>query len=245
MSTPRLWLLFLATAGTVLLATLPLRVVLAWFGDAGAAGLSASEVSGTVWRAHASDVTWQGLALGELALRLQPRSLLRGELGLRVETATSSFVLVRGRRQGVRDARGPFSLPVEGMPDTRLLLDLDRADALFVDGRCGVAGGQARARLQAQAPALAPLADMQLHAPLVCDGDDLLAAFEPVDPDRMARIGLDSLAMRARLHGDGRYTLEFHAAPANAAMRRVLAAGGFQPGPEGMVLDLHGHTRLR
>lgn len=245
MSTPRLWLLFLVVVGVVVLALLPLRLVLPWFVDAGAMGVSASAVSGTVWRAHARDVAWQGASLGDLSLRLSPWPLLRGELDLQVDAATSSLVLVRGRRHGVRAASGTFPLPIEGMPRTPLLLELEGADALFIDGRCQVAGGHARARLQPQSPALAPLADLQLGARLACDGDDLLAAFEPVEAGRVSGTGLDSLRLRARLRGDGSYVLEVRAAPASAAMRLALAAAGFRPGPDGLALDLQGQLRLR
>ena len=80
----------------VLLAVAPLSLVL---GDrAAAAGLSAAEVSGTVWRGRLSDAAYRGLRLGDVGLGVRPLSLLAGcpRLGFKGEAATG---LARERKR--------------------------------------------------------------------------------------------------------------------------------------------------
>ncbi|MEH6677432.1 type II secretion system protein N [Phenylobacterium sp.] len=80
----------------VLLAVAPLSLVV---GDRAAkAGLSATEVSGTVWRGRLADAAYRGLRLGEVRLGVSPLSLLAGRprLGFKGEAAAGAARLGRG-----------------------------------------------------------------------------------------------------------------------------------------------------
>src|SRR3546814_16015160 len=71
---------FVLALTILLVATLPLRMVIATgAGDTFATtGLSAADASGPAWSGHLRAVEWSGVAPGDVAVSLRPLSLLAG-----------------------------------------------------------------------------------------------------------------------------------------------------------------------
>src|SRR3546814_4437272 len=79
MSRRTLVVVFVLALTILLVATLPLRMVIATgAGDTFATtGLSAAEASGPAWSGHLRAVEWRGVAHGDVAVSLRPLSLDR------------------------------------------------------------------------------------------------------------------------------------------------------------------------
>lgn len=142
LAAPALGAVFGLAALLVLLAMAPLSLVL---GDRAAkAGLSAAQVSGTVWRGRLSDAAYQGLRLGEVRLGVSPLSLLAGRprLGFQVEAANGAARVGGGGVELIDvDAVLPLGqlAPASGLAGTVTLADVSLD---LRDGQCRRARGQ-------------------------------------------------------------------------------------------------------
>ena len=203
----------------VLLAVAPLSLVL---GDrAAAAGLSAAEVSGTVWRGRLSDAAYRGLRLGDVGLGVRPLSLLAGRprLGFKGEAATGAARLGRGAVEliGV-DAVLPLGqlAPASGLAGTvrmaGVLLDLR-------DGECRRADGQV---------ALQDISLAGLHLPgLVLAGAPTCAGASLALPLRGQAEGVDVQA-DLLIGADGGYQMDMVLRTTRPEVGAALAAAGYE-----------------
>jgi len=134
--------LFALVAILVLLASVPLRLVL---GERAAdLGLSAERVSGTVWAGTLTAASFQGLALGDVRVGLNPFALLIGRVRLGFSSAEARGAL-RLAPQGIAfegvDLTASTGVVAPGLPlsGTAELADLDLD---LIGGACRNAGGQ-------------------------------------------------------------------------------------------------------
>ena len=193
-----------------LTALLPARLLLP-------APLTATAVSGSVWKAELTGAALGRMHLGDTAAALQPGALLRGRLQWDVLGAVTGAVtgqIWRGfTAGGVAGLNGRVNgSPLPGLP----LAGVNLADVMATldgAGRCEAAGGQVTADL-----ALPLAGQRQLAGAPRCDGAALLLPL--ASGDGRVRLELTSNAGRwtARLVISG-------AAPGEAA---ALAAGGFR-----------------
>lgn len=135
---------FALVAILALLASTPLRLVM---GErAATAGLSAERVSGTVWAGKLTGARFQGLALGEVDVGLNPFTLLVGRVRLGFDSTVAGGAL-RLAPQGIAfedvNLTAPTGVIAPGLPlsGTAELSDLDLD---LIGGACRKAGGQVR-----------------------------------------------------------------------------------------------------
>lgn len=225
---------FVLALAPMLLATLPLRLVLAELPgiDPGAPVLSADDASGSIWSGRLHSVEWHGQALGDATLALDPLSLLVGVQ--RLELATSglsgdmfSADLLRGRRTGADRVNGQLRLDIDrALPGLVAHLSFDNASLVFSGGRCQQANGAVKAELVV--PGL--IEPLRLQGPVRCDGDSGSIAFvsipSPDAPRVEAKLGIGS---------DGRYRLQSRVQPGGALTALTLQAAGFRDTPAGLV----------
>src|SRR3546814_16566619 len=114
MSRRTLVVVFVLALTILLVATLPLRMVIATgAGDTFAAtGLSAAEASGPAWSGHLRAVEWHGVAHGDVAVSLRPLSLLAGTRRVHLAARGFSVDLLQGRPTGFDSTSGQMDLPV-------------------------------------------------------------------------------------------------------------------------------------
>src|SRR3546814_17426107 len=107
MSRRTLVVVFVRALTILLVATLPLRMVIATgAGDTFAAtGLSAAEASGPAWSGHLRAVEWHGVAHGDVAVSLRPLSLLAGTRRVHLAPRGFSVDLLQGRHTGSETAK--------------------------------------------------------------------------------------------------------------------------------------------
>lgn len=74
------WLIAVGVAAAlgIALATLPAKILA---GKLAQAGLSATALTGSIWKGHARELVWRAVPLGDLRWSLTPADLLRGRLG--------------------------------------------------------------------------------------------------------------------------------------------------------------------
>ena len=225
--------LFGAFLLAALLALLPLRLVLG-VADAGAAGLSARRVDGSIWAGSLSEARLGGLALGDLDARVSPWRLLLGQLSVALDgngTARPLHGRVTMRRHGfgVEELTAGLAagslfqpLPVTG-------LDLDAVSVRFEDGACREAEGRVRATL---GPGPAGIAlPPEIAGAVRCEGGALLVPLA-------GQAGAESVTLR--VEGDGRYRAEFTLPAADPATVEQLTRLGFQPAGNGYRLVAEG-----
>ena len=229
MSRRTLALSFLLALALMLVATLPLRLVLAAGPgiDPGALGLSADGASGSIWSGRLRSVEWRGQALGDATLALDPLSLLRGVQRLEMATSGLSADLLRGRRSGIDHVNGQLQLDIERpLPGLVADISFDNANLVFSGGRCQKGGGAIEAELVV--PGLAE--PIRLQGPVRCDGDAgsiALASIPAPDAPRVEAV-LD-------IESDGHYRLQSRVQPAGVLTGLALQAAGFRQTPAGLV----------
>src|SRR3546814_657508 len=167
MSRRTLVVVFVLALTILLVATLPLRMVIATgAGDTFAAtGLSAAEASGPAWSGHLRAVEWHGVAHGDVAVSLRPLSPLAGTRRVHLAARGFSVDLLQGRHTGFESASGQLDMPVRRPLAATVQLSLAGASLVFVDGQCHKAGGSVTAQLAGvlESP-------LQLEGTVSCDG---------------------------------------------------------------------------
>ena len=134
--------LFVAVLAVTLAASFPLALALRWSGM-DAAGLSARAVSGSIWNGRLHDVRLRGLALGDVAARVDPFAFAAGTLRLALSSERGSVTLLQGNRRGIENAdltltlqQAGIALPVDGA------VRLQHVTMLFAEDGCASAGGR-------------------------------------------------------------------------------------------------------
>lgn len=224
--------LFGAIFVVALIVFLPMRLMLGWIG-LGDLGLSARQVSGSVWFGELTEAQAAGFALGDLAAHVSPIQLLVGRA--RVDVAGEGDASLQGAVSLSRHSLGvdDVSASVAGgsafapLPVTSL--DLDDVSARFKDGACDHAEGRIRATL-AGAVGGVPL-PQAMAGTARCDGNALLLPLA-------STAGTESLDLR--LHPDGSYAADMTMRTADPALGTKLQLAGFQPSANGYLLSLQG-----
>jgi general secretion pathway protein N len=224
--------LFFVLAFTfALVALLPLRIGLDWFG-LGNRGFAAREATGSVWIGAVREAQFGKLALGDLGTSLDTLPLFLGRARISVEgldgrNFKGAFVSTR-RGFGVDDVTAQLSLAGALGPLPIATVDADDVSVAFENGQCRHAEGRVRAGLSGNVggiplPALAGAAR--------CDAGLLLLPLA-------SSTGGERLQLR--IGGNGRYRAELSVRPSLPGMGPALTAAGFSPAGEGFVLRMAG-----
>jgi general secretion pathway protein N len=191
-------LFFLAALLFSLVALLPLRLALGWFGFADK-GLAAREATGSVWLGALSDARFGNAPLGDVATRLRVLPLLIGRARLDLEQADdglSAGVIASRHGFGIDDASGRIEAPALAELPTPTL-DLNDFSVRFSDGLCVHAEGLVKARFSGELGSVPLNAGFSGEAR--CDGQALLLPLA-------SQSGSDRLEVR--LFADGRYRVD-------------------------------------
>lgn len=217
------WSLFALAFVLALSTTLPLPLALQLPGLP--PPLAAAGATGTLWHGQLHEARWGTTPLGRLSLRLSPWQLALGQVQLQVAGPHLGARVLRGRRSGVQHAHGTLDLAYPGLD---LRLHLDDASAVFGRGGCSHAGGSLvlePAPMHATGAAL-PV----LRATPRCEGGQWLALFE-------SEAGATPARAELRLDAAGTLRTRIDVDTSAPAARLALAAHGFEPSGEAMVLD--------
>ena len=211
--------LFAAILVVALIVTLPLRLALAWFGVA-EAGMTAREVTGSIWSGRLVEARFGQIALGELAARVAPLPLLIGHA--RIELAAPDGA-AGSRLSGAIDvtrhdiglSHVTASLPVGNAfsPVPVTTLELDDVSVGYAGDTCERAEGRVRALLT---------------------GD---VAGQRIPTTMSSPAGEGSTI---RIWRDGRYRTDLTLTTSDPAQVARLQGFGFVQTPQGMQLAIEG-----
>uniref|UniRef100_S0DFB0 Putative type II secretion system protein N n=1 Tax=termite gut metagenome TaxID=433724 RepID=S0DFB0_9ZZZZ len=227
--------LFGAVFVAALLVLLPMRLVLGWVG-LGDLGLTARQVSGSLWFGKLAEAQAGGLALGDLSAHVSPVQLLVGRA--RVSLAgqgdppaapLQGAVSLSRHSFGVDDVSASVAGGAAFAPMPVTALDLDDVSARFKDGGCDRAEGRVRATL-AGAIGGVPL-PQSMAGTARCDGNALLLPLA-------STAGTETLQLR--LHDDGSYVADLTMQTGDAQLATKLQLAGFQLSPNGYLLSVKG-----
>lgn len=225
----------LLLALVLFVATMPMRLALAWSG-ATDAGVTAREVSGSVWSAELVDARLGVLPLGTVRASLSPMALLGGRTEMAFSRSDDRLGALAGRLHG-SNPRGVSD--VSGTTAMSGGLGLIPVDTIRFEGatvRFDAAGQCARASGRIQLSVAAPIAGIDLtrglSGPLTCANGRAQAAL--ASQSGMERVTLS-------FDGGGAYRARFAInVDRDPAMAAALAALGFRAGPGGFVLATSG-----
>jgi general secretion pathway protein N len=223
---------FLSVFAFSLIALIPLRVAVGWFG---AEGLAAREAEGSIWLGMLKEAQMGPVALGDVRARLNilPLLLGRARLSLSRDAPDGHFegaVSVSRYGFGVEDMTGQFRTGALFAPVPIGTLDLDDVSAHFENGQCESADGRVRVT------ASGDIAGMSLPGSLA--GDARCAEGALLLPlASQSGIGQLNLSIRS----DGRYRIDLILRQTDPTLAARLAAAGFQPSAEGYSRRIEGH----
>jgi general secretion pathway protein N len=224
--------LFGAIFVAALIVFLPMRLMLGWIG-LGDLGLTARQVSGSLWFGELHEAQAGGFALGDLSARVSPIQLVvaRARVGVAGEGSAplQGAVTLSRHSLGIDDVSAGMAGGGAFAPLPVTALDLDDVTARFKDGACDHAEGRLRATL-AGAIGGVPL-PQTLAGAARCDGDALLL---PLD----SSAGTESLDVR--VHSDGSYVADMTMRTGDPALGTKLQLAGFQLSPNGYLLSIKG-----
>lgn len=221
MSGARLAGWFAGAFALTLLLFLPLQLALR--GLSPPPGLSATAITGSLWRGRLHNAQWNGAVLGDLRLGLSPLPLLTGRRDLWLRSPHAALSLSSGRLRGIHDANGVLPLP--SRPGLALRASLDEARMLFDAEGCRSAGG--RVRIELDLPGELP--PMLLAGAPTCEGRSGKLVLLPEQ-------GGGPLLLDATLtvETDGAYRLQALAHSDDPAIHSILLGAGFQDAPGGL-----------
>ncbi len=210
----------------------PLRAVLGWTG-LGEAGLTAREVTGSLWAGRLVEARFGDVALGDLDARLAFWPLIVGRARLELEgegeRPLHGAVSVSRHAMGVDDMTASLLTGQLFAPLPVTALDLDGATVHFRDGVCEQAEGRVRATLAGEAGGV-PL-PTSLSGPARCEAGALVLPLASQAGTEVATL---------RIQGDGRYRAEFALKNPDPAVVGRLQAAGFVGGTNGYLLAVEG-----
>ena len=204
-----------AAFGAALVMTLPMRVALTWIG-ADRAGVSAAEVSGSIWNGRLRAAEYHGASLGDVEASLDPFALLSGTHRLAVRGTLGKATLVEGASRGfeMTDAAIEVGQLRPSLPFTGRLR-LENATLLFSGNRCQRAEGRITMDVLQRAFNGPEVAGM-----LSCAGDAATAQLDGRAQDV-------EVSIVVRLDSAGRYQAETRIVSTNPMVRGALALAGF------------------
>jgi general secretion pathway protein N len=223
---------FLTVFAFSVIALIPLRVAVAWFGGE---GLAAREAEGSIWLGMLKEAQLGPVPLGDVRARLNilPLLLGRARLSLSRDAPDGHFegaVSVSRHGFGLDDMTGQFRTGTLFAPVPMSALDLDDVSVHFDNGQCESAAGRVRATVSGD------VAGISLPGSLA--GDARCAEGALLLPlAGQAGVGQLNLSIRA----DGRYRIDLVVRQADAIMAPRLTAAGFQPSSDGFSRRIEGH----
>jgi general secretion pathway protein N len=223
---------FLAVFAFSLIALIPLRVAVAWFGGE---GLAAREASGSIWLGMLKEAQLGPVPLGDVRARLNIAPLLlgRARLSLSRDGPDAHFdgaVSVSRHSFGLEDMSGQFRTGALFAPVPISALDLDDVSVHFDDGQCESAEGRVRATSSGEVAGI-PV-PTGLAGNVRCAEGALLLPLAG-----QSNMGQLNLSIRA----DGSYRIDLIVRRADPILVPRLGAAGFQPSPEGFSRRIEGH----
>ena len=223
---------FLAAFAFAVVALIPLRVAVGWFGGE---GLAAREAEGSIWLGMLKEAQLGPVPLGDVRARLNILPLLigRARLSLSRDAPDGHFegaVSVSRHSFGVEDMTGQFRTGTLFAPVPISALDLDDVSVHFDNGLCESAEGRVRATAAGELAGI-PL-PTDLAGNVRCSEGALLLPLS-------SQSGVGQLNLRIR--ADGSYRLELVVRQADPILVPRLTAAGFQPSAQGYSRRIDGH----
>jgi hypothetical protein len=206
-----------------LAVTAPMRLTLAWAG-ADRGGVSAAEISGSMWDGRLSAAQYRGVLLGDVEASLDPFALFAGTYRLAVQGTLGRATLVQGVSRGFETADA--AIEVEHLrPDIPLTgrLRLENATLLFSGDRCERAAGRIATDVLQRA-----LNGPEVAGTLSCAGDAATAQLH-------GRVQDIEVSIALRLDAAGRYQAETRIVSINPTVRGALALAGFAENGDGFT----------
>jgi general secretion pathway protein N len=224
-------LFFLCAFLFALVALLPLRLGLDWFG-LGERGFAAREASGSIWLGTVEEAQFGKIGLGDLGTSLDTWPLLVGTARMNVEglggrRLKGAFTSTR-HSVGVDDVTAQIAMAGALGVLPLASLDTDDVSVRFEGERCAQAEGRVRATLGGDFGGI-PLP--QLSGTARCEGGLLLLPL-------VSQAGSERLLLR--IGADGRYQAELAVRPSQPAVAAALTAAGFAAAGGGYALRLSG-----
>lgn len=216
-----------------LIALLPLRLAIDWFGF-DRFGLAAREASGSVWLGALAEAQIGPATLGDVEVRLNRLPLLIGRSRLSLERQEldapfSGATSVSGDSFSLDDVTGQLRLGAALAPLPVGSVDLSDVSVRFSGGLCESAEGRVRALLASDVAGLS--FNSGLGGTVRCAGGKLLLPL--ASQSGMERLNLS-------VGADGRYLAVFVVNSGDPALRAQLLAVGFRPSGSGVSLRIEG-----
>ena len=229
-------LLFLGSFFFALLALLPMRLGVDWFG-LGTHGLAAREVQGSVWRGAFKEAQLGPVGLGDLSAGLHALPLLTGRARFALNRAEgqaadalSGAANVTRTGFGFDDVTGRLMLTPGALGRLPVAqLDLGDLTARFEDGQCAEAAGTVRATIGGDFGGVALPQGLSGNAR--CDAGALLISLA-------SQSSMETLELR--LTGDGRYTASALIRSVDPALQPRMEASGFTLSGQGYTMTFSG-----
>jgi general secretion pathway protein N len=226
--------LFLAFFVAALLAFLPLRLALGWFGLS-EQGMTAREVTGSIWAGSLREARFGQIALGDLSAGVSPLQLLVGRARVdlsgaaRPPAAPLSGALGISRHSfGLDDVTATLPVGNAFRPVPVTTLDLDDVSVRFRGDACEKAEGRVRATMAGEIGGLA--VPGSLTGTARCDAGALLLPLTSAAGE----------SSTIRMWPDGRYRADLTLQPSDPAATARLQAAGFIATAAGMQLAIEG-----
>jgi general secretion pathway protein N len=228
-------LFFLGAFFLAMIALLPMRLALEWFGI-GQRGVAAREVQGSVWYGALKEAQLGTAGLGDLqaGLRALPLVLGRARVSLNRQEGTPAgefrgAATVTRNTFGFDDVTGRLQLTgaFGQLPLTQV--DLGDVTARFENGLCVEAAGTVRAMVAGDLGGIALPGGLTGAAR--CDAGALLLAMA-------SQSSMESVELR--VFGDGRYQANVLIRSTDAALRDRMSAAGLSLTPQGYGMRVDG-----
>ena len=224
---------FLGAFAFALVALLPLRLALDWFGM-GERGLAAREAAGSVWLGALKEAQIGPVPIGDVSARLNTLPLFIGRarvtLARHDETSPFEGAATASRNAfGFDDMSGQLRLGALLAPLPIASLELEDVSVGFANGLCARAEGEVRAAIAGEIGGLALPAGLSGNA--ACAGDAVTVPLA-------GQSGMERLVIR--LYADGRYRVELLVRPGDPALGVRLVAAGFAQSGAGFVRVVEG-----
>jgi general secretion pathway protein N len=229
-------LFFLGAFFLALLALLPMRLAMDWFG-LDTRGVAAREVRGSVWYGALKEAQLGTVGLGDMGARLHGLPLLlgRARIGLNRQEGTPAddfrgAATVTRNGFGLDDVTGRLQLTAGALGQLPLTqVDLSDVTARFENGQCTQAAGTVRAMVAGDVGGIALPAGLTGAAR--CDAGALLLAMNSQSSMETVEI---------RIFGDGRYQANVLIRSTDATLRDRMIAAGLTTTPQGYGLSVNG-----
>ncbi|HYG25316.1 MAG TPA: type II secretion system protein N [Caulobacteraceae bacterium] len=181
--------------------------------------VTAREVTGTLWRGQLKGATISGVELGDVDVRLSPLALLTG--WVRAEVASTGAIpgeaIISAGRTGWGFEGATLAAPLSTLgfsaPATGEIR-LREVSAVFANGVCAGAAGQATAQIGGRTP-------LRLTGRPRCEGETWVL-------EMRRDAGADRSALRWSLGHDGRYVAQVRIATADPVYGQALEQAGFR-----------------